>query len=426
MNPIVSRLHWPSHQIPARSNENEAIAYFFHPSYRPPHDLLFTLPCVDPTNARGANEDRPPVGLYHHVALLACQIIADNNFSGRLFYDREGTRAVTDVVAVEGLLQPGEYFFIVNSDPAYRYPVVPSFRDWRFPHGQLPDTWPSPKASPSTDTVRRCALTNHGFGLTNAHIVPREEAEWFMRNGMSRYGVDTRDINDSRNMIRLRADIHRCFDTRMFSIIPKPEFASDDPDTLSPGRSIAYVLHVFGSNIEEFSDMYHNTCVQYLNNTSRQYLFARLAWTILILLKPFVLAGTNRFVIRNNGQAAGMWVTEDLSGSKLSSLYGGGGSRSASPKKRSRQREDEVSLADSDDEWYEEIVESEEGRGRKRTRRECSPTLLDDEDRARTPALSNVSTLTSANKTASPHSPSSRVQSSQKTQTWERTALADS
>ncbi|KAJ5005482.1 hypothetical protein K4K57_011735 [Colletotrichum sp. SAR 10_99] len=110
--------------------------------------------------------------------------------------------------------------------------------------------------------------------------VPREEAEWFMRNGMSRYGVDTRDVNESRNMIRLRADIHRCFDTRMFSIIPKPEFASDDPDTLSPGRNIA------------------------------------------------------------------------------------------------RPRKDDVSLADSDDEWYEETVEFEEGRGRKRIRRECSSTLL--------------------------------------------------
>ncbi|KAK2770399.1 hypothetical protein CKAH01_14742 [Colletotrichum kahawae] len=334
MNPIVSRLHRPSPTIPARTNENDAIAYFFHPSYPAPRDLLFTMP--------------------------------DNNFSGRLFYDREGTCAVTDVVAIEGLLHPGEYFFIVNSDPAYRYPVVPSFRDWWFPHGQLPDTWPSPKASPSTDTVRRRALTNHGFGLTNAHIVPREEAEWFMRNGMSRYGVDTRDVNDSRNMIRLRADIHRYFDTRMFSIIPKTEFASDDPDTLSPGRSIAYVLHVFGSNIEEFSDMYHNT------------------------------------------------------------LYGGGGSRSASPRKRSRPQEDEVSLADSDDEWYEETAEIEEGRGRKRIRRGCSPTLLENGDRARTPALSSVSTLTSTDKTPSPHSPSSRVESSRKAQTWERTALADS
>ncbi|KAH0425471.1 piwi domain-containing protein [Colletotrichum camelliae] len=183
----------------------------------------------------------------------------------------------------------------------------------------------SDEPSPSTDTVRRCALTNHGFGLTNAHVVPREEAEWFMRNGMSRYGVDMRDVNDSRNMIRLRADIHRCFDTRMFSIVPKPEYASADPDTSPLDRSIAYVLHVFGSNIEEFSDMYHNTCFQYLDNTSREYLFARFAWTILILLKPFVLAGMNRSVIRNNSQVAGTWVTEELSGSKLSSSYGGGG-----------------------------------------------------------------------------------------------------
>ncbi|KAK1674261.1 hypothetical protein BDP55DRAFT_613011 [Colletotrichum godetiae] len=423
MNSIVSHLHRPSPAIPARNNENDAIAYFFHPSYPTPHDLLFTLPCVDPTNARSATESRR--GLYHDVALLACQVIADNNFSGRLFFDRKGMRAVLDEVSIQGLLHPGEYFFIVNSDPTYRYPVVPSFRDWRFPHGQIPDTWPSPKASPSTDTVRRCALTNHGFGLTNAHIVPREEAEWFMRNGMARYGMDTRDVNDSRNMMRLRADIHRCFDARVFSIIPKPEFASDDPQT-SPNRNIAYVLHVFGSNMEEFSDMYHNMCVQYLDNTSRQYLFARFAWTILIFVKPFVLAGTTRSVIRNNSQVAGMqWIAEDLSGSQLSSLYGGGGSRSASPKKRSRQGEDDVgSLADSD-EWYEEIFEFEEGRGRKRFRREASPTVLDGGDRARTPALSNVSTLTSANKTPPPHSPSSHVESSRKLQTCESTALTD-
>lgn len=120
-------LHRPSPTIPARNNEHDAIAYFFHPSYHPPHALLFTLPCVDPTNARSANESRRPVGLYHHVALLACQIKADNNFSGRLFYDHKGTRAVTDVVAIEGLLHPGEYFFIVNSDrtssPLYIFTV---------------------------------------------------------------------------------------------------------------------------------------------------------------------------------------------------------------------------------------------------------------------------------------------------------------
>ncbi|KAK1570206.1 uncharacterized protein LY79DRAFT_594448 [Colletotrichum navitas] len=321
-------------------------AYFFHPAYPQPLNLLFALPCVDPIDEGDALATGQPKGLHHHTALLACQIIADNAFeSGQLYFDRQGAQPVSDRIPIHGLLTPGDYFFLVNSDR--------NFRDWRFPHGYIPEAWPSTKSGLATDTGRRCALTNSAFGLTSAHIIPREEGEWFMQNGMSRYGADLRDVNDSRNLIRLRADIHRCFDTRLFSIVSKPKFASSISDTLSTTTDPAYVLHVFGTNIGEFSSLYHNMCFQYLENTSHEFLFARLAWTILILIKPFVLAGLRRSVIRcRNGEDGFDWRAEELSGADLSSFYGGGGSRSASPKKRSRPREkeDRDSLADAD-EW---------------------------------------------------------------------------
>ncbi|KZL87264.1 hypothetical protein CI238_12888 [Colletotrichum incanum] len=410
MNSVPVCLHRSPLAIPQTHN-NEQTAYFFHPAYPVPHDLLFALPCVDPADERGASATGQPKGLHHHTALLACQIIANNAFdTGRLYFDRQGTQVVSDQIPTHGLLPPGEYFFVVNSDPSYRYPVAPSFRDWRFPHGCIPDIWPSPMPAAATDTGRRCALTNHGFGLTSAHIIPKEEGEWFMQNGMSRYGVDMRDVNDSRNLIRLRTDIHRCFDTRLFSIVPKPEFASAiSSDTWSTTTAPAYVLHVFGTNVGEFSGLYHNIRFQYLDNTSREFLFARLAWTISILVKPFVLAGMHRCVVRcrSNKGVGFEWKAEELSGSDLSNYYGGGGSRSASPKKRSRPREeDRGSLADSD-EWYEEVLEA--GRGRKRVRHDSLPVhhhVYDDrgDNTLDTPPLSDtsISPATPTHSTPSP------------------------
>ncbi|KXH64532.1 hypothetical protein CSAL01_11287 [Colletotrichum salicis] len=377
-------LHRPPLAIPPIHNNNDQIAYFFHPAYAQPHDLLFTLPCLDSpaksddgdeSDASGSHHHHPK-GLHHHTALLACQIIANNAFnSGQLYFNRQGTLAVLDQVPLQGLLSPGEYFFVVDSDPMYRYPIVPSFRDWRFPHGDIPAAWPSPKPAPSTDTARRCALTNHGYGLIKAHIIPREESEWFMQNGMSRYGVNKRDVNDSQNLIRLRADIHLSFDNRLFSIVPKDRFISIGPGTspsvadASPVADLAYVIHVFGPHAGEFSGLYHNRPLQYLDNTSREFIFSRFAWTFLMLTKPFLLAGMQRSVVRcqSNQGTSVEWRAQDLSGHQLSNLYGGGGSRSASPKKRSRQREgDSGSVADSDG-WDSETLDVP--RGRKRVRR---------------------------------------------------------
>ncbi|RMD41888.1 hypothetical protein DV735_g3230, partial [Chaetothyriales sp. CBS 134920] len=263
-------------------------------------------------------------------------------------------------------------------------------------------------------------FTNHRFGIDTTHIVPKEEREWFIRNGMSRYAA-VQDVNHPGNMLCLRSDIHRCFDDRVFSIVPKPEFASDESAPSSPAPQMAYVLHVFAADAEEFADQYHNTCLQYLDQTRHQFLFARFAWTILILIKQFVLAGADRTVVVSSQEPGRTeWIAQELSASKLFSLYGRGGSRSASPKKRGRPDEaDGGSLADSDD--YQESLSDyhdycdglDEPRGRKRFRRNSMPG-----NEYMTPALSKVSTPKSTSqKTPSPVlAPPRVVKSSEQTQ----------
>lgn len=237
---------------------------------------------------------------------------------------------------------------------------MPSFRDWQFPHDYIVDAWPSlERDDPPVDDRPRCALTNHDYGLKKAYIVPREEGEWFMQNSMSRYGVDMHNVNDSSNILRLRADIHRCFDARKFSMVPKASSSS---------RGMAYVVHVFQANMGDFSSLYNNMRLQYLGHISREFIFSRFAWTILMLVKPFLLVGTPRSVVRCQiNQGIMEWKAEDWSSPRLSSFYGGGGTRSASLKKPKRQREEYGeeggSLADSD-EW----ASDEDGGGPKRVR----------------------------------------------------------
>ncbi|GKT67224.1 hypothetical protein ColTof4_13611 [Colletotrichum tofieldiae] len=320
---------------------------------------------IDPPESDEDDQSRARLGLHHRTGLLAFQIIADNTFqAGRLYFDRLGQRPVEHQVPLNAVLVPGEYFFIVNLDPAYRYPIVPSFRDWRSPHGHMPDGWPSPESNPSTDAAHsRCVVTNHRFGLTNAHLIPAEEAEWFMWNNMSRYGVAMRDVHDSQNIICLRADIHRCFDTAASTPASAVTPSSFDPPS--------YVVHVVGLKSGEFPTLYHNTLLQNLEDTSREYMLARFAWTVLLLVKPFVLTGSSR-------SGGGLdWDVEEVPGPKLLGLYGGGGTRSASPKKRSRQHEDaeltRLDDADDADEWYKAVFDEPRGRKRRRLGSSGSP-----------------------------------------------------
>ncbi|KAK3299207.1 uncharacterized protein B0H64DRAFT_94405 [Chaetomium fimeti] len=234
---------------------------FLHPGYNEPVNVLFHMPRVDRVPSVAASNEPLQFGVHHRTALAACQIVANNTFDGFLALEKTGAQRVDTSVPPDGILMASEYYFIVPSSPVstsnpsirpsaasaggfahdiHKYPIVPSFSDWQFPHSRIPDFWPrhdQPLPPPSPAQLV-CAVTGYTWAVQHAHLVPSNERDWFVRNGMSRYGVETVvDIDDPANCIPLKSDIHMCLDSWAFVIVPKP------PEALSTTCS-----HGIGAN----------------------------------------------------------------------------------------------------------------------------------------------------------------------------------
>jgi HNH endonuclease len=144
---------------------------------------------------------------------------------------------------------------------------------------------------------------------------------------MRRYGRELLcNIDDPANILPLKVDLHRCFDKRWFAIIPKNK-------EIPALYSSQYVTHIFLNGAAELWPTYHNNPVQYLDEKAHYYLFARFAWTILLKVKPFIIAGFSRHVIRIQMGGENRINREEkfLNGSQLKTYYGGGGSKRATP-----------------------------------------------------------------------------------------------
>ncbi|KAI4115050.1 MAG: hypothetical protein LQ345_004282 [Seirophora villosa] len=89
----------------------------------------------------------------------------------------------------------------------------------------------------------------------------------------------------------LRADLHRAFDNRRFTFLPKKE--------------CTLVTHVFES--ESLRVIYHNVALNTSYNAP-EYLFARFAWTILPLVKQFLRRRRNRLLLV---QGRPQWANPD-------------------------------------------------------------------------------------------------------------------
>jgi hypothetical protein len=135
--------------------------------------------------------------------------------------------------------------------------------------------------------------------------------------------------------------MHRFFDKRWLVIVPK--VPGDEVGTEVGAEARAgtypfsqYVTHILSGDAAELWPTFHNTLVQYLDDRSRPYLFARFAWAVILHVKPFITLGTGRYVVRihtdNNGKVE--QKTEFVGGPLLRSGYGGGGSKAATPMKR--------------------------------------------------------------------------------------------
>jgi hypothetical protein len=370
-----SHYRTPSHEdggqnLPTDLNHR---VYLRHPGYSDTGNILMVLPALD----------HPQGGIHHETARIACAIVANNSWEGFLTETRTGGRARVDP---DGILRGKNYYFRVSEDVAdgkqtessrifvlidneasEKYPVVPSFSHWRFPHDNLSESWTScepPKIPPDRQLPRQsslaeatlardisCRITNHIEGTEHAHLVPRSEERWFSENGMFRYTNQQRPgsepVDDAQNAMLLRSDVHTIFDQKRFAIVPKSSVLL--VHILAPGSSL------------QLTSLYHNVSLQPLVGVAIQYVLARFAWTIFAQSVNFVQQGLKRRLCIYVGD--GETSIADYSGDQCRQLLSSGAkSRSQSPRKR--QRDAFVATAEDG----EDNREGEYFRGRRRRR----------------------------------------------------------
>jgi len=238
-----------------------------------------------------------------------------------------------------------------NGESLAKYPVVPSFQDWQFPHTEFQQRlwWPNTTTQP--DLVRRCAVTQCTYSLDKAYLVPQNEKAWYHRNTMQRYSRDTvGDIDNQANLLDLRVDTHRCFDNKDWVIVPKPRHSDQ-----AFASAYKYAVHILGADdpAAEFHASWHNSEVLNLQVNTTAYLFARFAWAVIQRVKQFVLGGVARNVVRVAVDEEGTptWKTGLQSDKWLNEQYGAGGSKGATPRKKGSH---DTSAADSEAEAEEE------------------------------------------------------------------------
>lgn len=166
---------------------------------------------------------------------------------------------------------------------------------------------------------------------------------------MGQYGLNRKDTEDSANLVTLRGDVHTWLDARGWTIAPKA--------TPEGYRYVANVLDTVQA--PEFYSWYHNVQLRLSGKQARAYIFTRFAWTMIQLVKPFLISSSSRAVVHiqvEPGKAA-KWVEEMMQPDQLDKLYGGGGSRSASPNKRRKQSSTRNSSAYNDDLSFDAEVE---------------------------------------------------------------------
>lgn len=357
-----------------------------HPGYGDsPDNILLTLPAVDNFDD-GRTSTQTRAGLHHRTLLTAGAIIADNAFErAYLTRDQAGTQRVQ--VPLDGMLEPGDYWLQLdeneprcqeNTDtppirsmppppqpidpptvcpppPLLPYPVVPSFRDWRFPHDALPPQWKHPQQASDPSNV--CCVTGYRMAKNKCHLIPSNQSDWFVSNGMHQYASTLPGrIGDKANVTLMRADIHLLFDQHRFVIIPKPSSPSlaTPPTQGSEPGSYALVTHVLKDDEEsgELHDLYHNVAIQ-PSKLIQEFLFARFAWSLFSHLQTFLESPTHRYLTVRHGTESHKWMNNK---DWVRYQAGRGDSRDG-PRKRSlsQMTRDKVdSQHDHDDDVYQE------------------------------------------------------------------------
>ncbi|KAM0272853.1 hypothetical protein ACHAQH_008567 [Verticillium albo-atrum] len=304
-----------------------------HPAYPDSEPPLLRFAAIDGVDKDGVDVD---------IALVACGIITGNTW-------HSGYIAEIDVNG-EGVR--------VDRD---KYPVIPSFDHWRFPHGDLPFAWSNiniPQASPSKlkrkiaaqDRDGTCRISRYASALEVAHFVPVADEKWFASNKMDKYvksGSETQPTEDPTNLLTLRRDLHYLFDTRRFTFVPKQAAA---------GREASLALHVFSPDDNpDLIPLYHDRSPAPLSGISIEHVFARFAWTVFSDKTLRFFKGVAEYAVLLFDPQAGKRIETKLRSPevRMALKIFGSSSRTPSPKKRPRDR------SVGDDQFYPEKEEDE-------------------------------------------------------------------
>ncbi|SPJ74762.1 uncharacterized protein FTOL_04493 [Fusarium torulosum] len=357
---------------------NNHVISFRHPAYPRTERELLRFNALD-----GLDKD----GFDFDLALISCGIVTGNTWkTGWLATSDDLEQFVRVERPDDNILRSQTYYYFVGDhEPTYQYPIVPSFHHWQFPHGELPDLWADIDILPDAEsqTTRRdeavlsrdatCRITACKGAREVAHLVPAGELYWFGQNQMRQYCLDqlsSMSINDTRNILLLRRDMHFLFDNHRFVLAAKQDRSN----------KAHLVLHVLShERADELVPLYHNRLTQTLRGISTEFLFARLAFTLFnsIHFPPF--DGMARLAVLLYDPESGRIRDDNLfqqqirGKMKLFDTYSRSQSRSASPKKRSRDESahEEVSAwnLDHDSENWDDLVYSDSPpRGRRRKR----------------------------------------------------------
>lgn len=191
---------------------------------------------------------------------------------------------------------------VVVNEP-YKYPVCPSFTNWRFPHDSFPTHWSSPTISritlankpPSAFSEKilasngTCIVTGYTTSVQACHLCPHSQADWFRKNKMETYNLAEYNraehfLDDTANGITLRADLHLYFDAGGFVLMRKSDSG--------------YTLHCLQSS-GDILPMFHNHKTQLMTNVRPEFLYTRLAYAILPKVSAFLSSpGLPKRIIR--------------------------------------------------------------------------------------------------------------------------------
>lgn len=121
-------------------------------------------------------------------------------------------------------------------------------------------------------------MTGYTTSIQACHLCPRTQADLFRQNNMDIYNLEEYNrfeyyLDDSANGIILRADLHLHLEAGSFVLMRKSDSG--------------YTLHCLKSSVD-ILPMFHNHKIHLMTNVRPEFIYARLAYAILLKVGGFL------------------------------------------------------------------------------------------------------------------------------------------